>query len=227
MDIARRAPGDHDVRIDIPFCGVCHSDLHTVARRMGRHAVSLRAGPRDRRPRHRRSAPTSASFKVGDLVGVGCMVDSCRHCAACEDGPGAVLRERHGRHLQRRRPADAAGHTLGGYSDQIVVDEHFVLRVTIREADLAAAAPLLCAGITTYSPLRHWKAGPGQEGRHRRHRRPRPHGRQARARDGRACGRCSPPRRTRREDAEALGAHEVVVSKDAGGDGGACQHAST
>ncbi|MGB7523419.1 MAG: NAD(P)-dependent alcohol dehydrogenase, partial [Castellaniella sp.] len=99
--------------------------------------------------------------RVGDLVGVGCIVDSCQHCAECDDGL-----ENYCNHMVGTYNAptpDAPGHTLGGYSQQIVVHERYVLRVRHPEAQLAAVAPLLCAGITTYSPLRHWKVGPGHK----------------------------------------------------------------
>lgn len=100
-------------------------------------------------------------YAVGDLVGVGCMVDSCQQCEECAEGL-----ENYCDHmvLTYNGPTqDAPGHTLGGYSQQIVVKEHYVLRITHPEAQLAAVAPLLCAGITTYSPLRHWHVGPGKK----------------------------------------------------------------
>jgi uncharacterized zinc-type alcohol dehydrogenase-like protein len=100
-------------------------------------------------------------FKAGDLVGVGCIVDSCRHCAECEEGLENYCNGMVGTY--NGRTADAPGHTLGGYSQAIVVDQRYVLRIRHPEADLAAVAPLLCAGITTWSPLRHWKAGPGKK----------------------------------------------------------------
>ncbi|EOX0083057.1 NAD(P)-dependent alcohol dehydrogenase, partial [Klebsiella pneumoniae] len=97
----------------------------------------------------------------GDLVGVGCIVDSCRHCSDCDDGLENYCDHMTGTY--NFPTPDAPGHTLGGYSQQIVVHERYVLRVTHPEAQLAAVAPLLCAGITTYSPLRHWQAGPGKK----------------------------------------------------------------
>jgi uncharacterized zinc-type alcohol dehydrogenase-like protein len=101
-------------------------------------------------------------FKVGDSVGVGCLVDSCRHCASCDDGLEQYCSN--GFVGTYNGPtADAPGHTLGGYSQRIVVDQHFVLKIRHPAEQLAAVAPLLCAGITTYSPLRHWEAGPGKK----------------------------------------------------------------
>ena len=157
--IERRQTGAHDVQIEIAFCGVCHSDLHTVR---GEWAGTLYPCV----PGHEIVGHVSAvgaevaSFKVGDAVGVGCMVDSCQYCAPCREGleqfcdPGFTG--------TYNAPSDEpSGHTLGGYSQRIVVNDRFVLRITHPESDLAAVAPLLCAGITTYSPLRHWKIGPG------------------------------------------------------------------
>jgi hypothetical protein len=128
-----------------------------------------------------------ADYKVGDLVGVGCIVDSCKHCADCESGLENYCDGMIGTY--NFPTPDAPGHTLGGYSQKIVVHERYVLRIRHPEAQLAAVAPLLCAGITTYSPLRHWNAGPGKKGRRRRHRRPRPHGHQAGSRSGCPRGR--------------------------------------
>ena len=156
----RRDPGPDDVAIEILYCGVCHSDLHTVRNEWAGTHLPVRSRPRDRRPgdaRRRRGD----KFKVGDLAGVGCMVDSCRTCPSCCAGLEQYLRP--GAIGTYNAPDKAlGGHTYGGYSSSIVVDESFVLRVP-DNLDLAAAAPLLCAGITTYSPLRHWKVGPGKK----------------------------------------------------------------
>ncbi|NNG23473.1 NAD(P)-dependent alcohol dehydrogenase [Telluria aromaticivorans] len=158
--ITRRAPGAHDVQIDIAFCGVCHSDLQQVR---GEWAGTVFPCV----PGHEivgRVASVGAqvsSFRPGDLVGVGCLVDSCRQCADCEEGLENYCDNMTGTY--NFPTADAPGHTLGGYSEQIVVHERYVLRVRHPEAQLAAVAPLLCAGITTYSPLRHWQAGPGKK----------------------------------------------------------------
>ncbi len=161
IDIERRPPGPRDVQIDIAYCGICHSDLHT--------ARSEWAGTRyPCVPGHEIVGKVSAvgnevsGFKVGDTVGVGCMVDSCRHCAACEEGLEQYC-ENGFTGTYNGATKDAPGHTLGGYAQRIVVDQDFVLRVNHPESQLAAVAPLLCAGITTYSPLRHWKVGPDQK----------------------------------------------------------------
>ena len=160
MDITRRAPGPHDVQIDIAYCGVCHSDIHQARAEWAGTLFPCVPG-------HEivgRVVATGASvsgFKTGDLVGVGCIVDSCRHCAECEDNLENYCDHMVGTY--NGPTADARGHTLGGYSQQIVVHEHYVLRIRHPEAQLAAVAPLLCAGITTYSPLRHWQAGPGKK----------------------------------------------------------------
>ena len=159
LDIVRRAPGAHDVQIDIAFCGVCHSDLHTVRAEWAGTLFPCVPG-------HEIVGRVSSvgghvnGVKVGDLVGVGCMVDSCQHCADCEDGLENYCDNMVGTYDGPTQ--DAPGHTLGGYAEQIVVHERFVLRVSHPEEQLAAVAPLLCAGITTYSPLRHWGAGPGK-----------------------------------------------------------------
>ena len=158
LDITRRTPGPHDVQIDIAYCGVCHSDIHQVR---GEWAGTLYPCV----PGHEivgRVAAVGAdvgNHKVGDLVGVGCIVDSCKHCADCEEGLENYCDHMVGTY--NGPTADAPGHTLGGYSRQIVVHQRYVLRIRHPETQLAAVAPLLCAGITTWSPLRHWQVGPG------------------------------------------------------------------
>jgi uncharacterized zinc-type alcohol dehydrogenase-like protein len=161
LNIARREPGPHDVQIDIAFCGVCHSDLHQVRSEWeGTHYPCV--------PGHEIVGHITAvggavtKFKVGDTVGVGCMVDSCQHCAACDEGLEQYC-ENGFIGTYNGRTEDPPGHTLGGYSQRIVVDDTFVLKITYFEEQLASVAPLLCAGITTYSPLRHWNAGPGKK----------------------------------------------------------------
>lgn len=160
MDITRRTPGAHDVQIDILFCGVCHSDLHQVRSEWEGTLYPCVPG-------HEIVGRVSAvgahvsSFQKGDLVGVGCIVDSCKHCDECADGLENYCDEMVGTY--NFPTPDAPGHTLGGYSQRIVVHERYVLRIRHPEAQLAAVAPLLCAGITTYSPLRHWQAGPGRK----------------------------------------------------------------
>ena len=161
MDIFRREPGANDVQIKIAYCGVCHSDLHTVRAEWGGTQYPCVPG-------HEIVGAVTAvgaavtKFKVGDTVGVGCMVESCRHCEACDDGLEQYCA--HGfTGTYNGKTADKPGHTLGGYAQTIVVRDRFVLNITHAKEHLAAVAPLLCAGITTYSPLRHWKAGPGKK----------------------------------------------------------------
>lgn len=160
MTISRRAPGPHDVQIDIAFCGVCHSDLHQVRAEWAGTLYPCVPG-HEIAGRVLAVGNQVSRFKVGDLVGVGCIVDSCRECADC----GASLENYCDNMTGTYNFAtpDAPGHTLGGYTEQIVVHEHYVLRISHPAEQLAAVAPLLCAGITTYSPLRHWNAGPGKK----------------------------------------------------------------
>jgi uncharacterized zinc-type alcohol dehydrogenase-like protein len=156
----RREPGPDDVRIQIQFCGVCHSDLHTARDEWhntrfpcvpGHEIVGRVVAVGDKVTR----------FKVGDTAAVGCMVDSCGRCASCSDGLENYCEN--GLTGTYNGPIFGGGqNTYGGYSDSIVVKESFVLRVAPGQ-NLAGVAPLLCAGITTYSPLRHWKVGPGQK----------------------------------------------------------------
>lgn len=160
--IQRREPAAHDVQIEILYCGICHSDLHTV--RDEWHSIMPTAYPcvpgHEIVGRVTRVGSAVTKFKPGDLGGVGCLVDSDRTCPNCKEGleqfcPGMVLTYNFpDKHL--------GGMTYGGYSDSIVVDENFVLSVP-GNLDLAAAAPLLCAGITTYSPMRHWGVTKGKK----------------------------------------------------------------
>jgi alcohol dehydrogenase (NADP+) len=161
MDIERRQPGPRDVQIEIAYCGVCHSDLHTVRSEWAGTLYPCVPG-------HEIVGHVSAvgdqvsAFRVGDTVGVGCLVGSCQRCRACADGLEQYCEQ--GLVGTYNSPiADPPGHTLGGYSQRIVVDESFILAIRHEEDQLAAVAPLLCAGITTYSPLRHWKVGPGKK----------------------------------------------------------------
>lgn len=160
MEITRRAVGAHDVRIEIIYCGICHSDLHQAR---GEWAGTLYPCV----PGHEivgRVAEVGGhvtGHKVGDLVGVGCIVDSCQHCAECAEGLENFCDGMVGTY--NGPTADAPGHTFGGYSQSVVVHDRYVLKITHPEDQLAAVAPLLCAGITTYSPLRHWGAGPGKK----------------------------------------------------------------
>ena len=159
--IERRAPGANDVQIDIAYCGVCHSDLHTV--RSEWPGTLYPCVPGHEIVGHVSAVGDAVSgFKVGDVVGVGCLVDSCGECGACHDHLEQFCEKGMIGTYNGPTP-DAPGHTLGGYSQRIVVDQGFVLHVRHPEEQLAAVAPLLCAGITTYSPLRHWNAGPGKK----------------------------------------------------------------
>ena len=155
--IERREPGPHDVVIDIAFAGICHSDIHTVRGDWGPQHYPLAPG-------HEIAGTVAAvgsevtQFAVGDRVGVGCLVNSCRECDACLRGEEQYCT---GGAIGTYGAIDRDGTvTQGGYSRRIVVTEDFVVRIPAA-IPLDRAAPLLCAGITTYSPLRHWKAGPG------------------------------------------------------------------
>ncbi|MFV9475096.1 NAD(P)-dependent alcohol dehydrogenase [Advenella sp. RU8] len=160
MDITRRQPGAHDVQIDIAFCGVCHSDIHQVRAEWAGTLYPCVPG-HEIVGRVLAVGEHVSGFKKGDLVGVGCIVDSCQHCPDCNEGLENFCDHMVGTY--NSPTPDAPGHTLGGYAQQIVVHERYVLRIRHPENQLAAVAPLLCAGITTYSPLRHWKVGPGQK----------------------------------------------------------------
>ncbi|BEV17844.1 NAD(P)-dependent alcohol dehydrogenase [Herbaspirillum sp. DW155] len=160
LEITRRATGPHDVQIDIAYCGICHSDLHQVRSEWAGTQYPCVPG-HEIVGRVAAVGKHVSKFKVGDLVGVGCIVDSCQSCPDCEEGLENYCDNMVGTY--NGKTDDAPGWTLGGYSQQIVVHERYVLNVRHPEADLAAVAPLLCAGITTYSPLRHWGAGPGKK----------------------------------------------------------------
>ena len=205
----RRDPGENDVRIEIQYCGVCHSDLHQVKNEWGNTLYPIVPG-------HEIVGKVTAlgsavtEFSIGERVGVGCLVDSCRTCPDCQEG----LEQFCAASVFTYNGPDAVlgGATYGGYSTQIVVDKDFVLHIS-DELDPAAAAPLLCAGITTYSPLRHWNIGQGDKvgivglgglghmG----------------VKLARAMGAHVVLFTTsagKVEDAKRLGAHEVVISKD-------------
>ena len=160
LDITRRTPGAHDVQIDIAFCGICHSDLHQVRAEWAGTQFPCVAG-HEIVGRVSSVGAHVSDYKVGDLVGVGCIVDSCKHCDDCESGLENYCDGMIGTY--NFPTPDAPGWTMGGYAQNIVVHERYVLRIRHPEAQLAAVAPLLCAGITTYSPLRHWNAGPGKK----------------------------------------------------------------
>ena len=158
--IQRRNPGEHDVQIEILFCGVCHSDIHTVRNEwLGTNYPCV--------PGHEIVGRVSkvgghvSKFKEGDIVGVGCLVDSCRLCECCKADLEQFC-EKEATFTFNSPDKVMGGSTYGGYSDRIVVDEAFVLHIP-KNLPLAATAPLLCAGITTYSPLRHHKVSTGQK----------------------------------------------------------------
>jgi alcohol dehydrogenase (NADP+) len=206
----RREPGPHDVQIEIQYCGVCHSDLHQVFDEWGGSKFPMVPG-HEIVGRVVKVGAQVKGFKPGDLAGVGCMVDSCRSCASCNDGLEQYCEK--GFVGTYGAKAKDGSITYGGYSNNIVVDEAFTLRIS-GKLNLAAVAPLLCAGITTYSPMRHWNVSKGQKvgvvglgglghmavkfansfGAHV------------------VLFTTSPGKA---EDAKRLGAHEVVVSRDA------------
>jgi uncharacterized zinc-type alcohol dehydrogenase-like protein len=155
----RRTVGADDVRIDILYCGVCHSDLHQARNEWGGSSYPMVPG-HEIVGRVTHVGTNVTRFKVGDMAGVGCMVDSCRHCHDCADGGEQFCNE--AVFTYNSPDSHTGGITYGGYSDSIVVDQAFLLHISDR-LDPAGAAPLLCAGITTYSPLRHWQVAPGSK----------------------------------------------------------------
>jgi uncharacterized zinc-type alcohol dehydrogenase-like protein len=160
VSIERREPGPHDVHIDILYCGVCHSDLHQ-ARNEWHNTIYPCVPGHEIVGRVTKVGAHVTKFKEGDLAAVGCMVDSCRTCTSCEAGLEQYCLQ-FPTFTYNGQDKHLGGITYGGYSDAIVVDEAFTLKVPAN-LDLAAVAPLLCAGITTWSPLHHWKVGPGQK----------------------------------------------------------------
>lgn len=160
FEIIRRNPGPEDVQMDILYCGVCHSDLHT-ARNEWANTLYPSVPGHEIVGRVVAIGNKVTGFKVGDLAGVGCMVDSCGHCHPCETDEEQYCES--GFVGTYNGPVFGGENTYGGYSQTIVVKQSFVLRITHDEDKLASVAPLLCAGITTYSPLRHWKVGPGKK----------------------------------------------------------------
>lgn len=160
LHIDRRKPAAHDVQIEILYCGICHSDLHAAKN-------DWKATKYPIVPGHEIVGKVTSvgahvtKFKAGDLAAVGCIVDSCRHCDYCKESEEQFCEN--GNTIVFGSPDKySGGHTFGGFSETIVVDENYVLHVP-SALDLAAAAPILCAGITVYSPLKHWKAGPGKK----------------------------------------------------------------
>lgn len=159
FSFSRREPGPHDVLIEILYCGVCHSDIHQARDEWGGSSFPMVPG-HEIVGRVIETGAKVKKFKKGDLAGVGCLVDSCRTCSSCEEGfeqfceNGSV-----GTYNSKEKDGTP---TQGGYSDNIVVNEDFALHISPK-LDLAGVAPLLCAGITTYSPLRHWNIKKGQK----------------------------------------------------------------
>jgi uncharacterized zinc-type alcohol dehydrogenase-like protein len=210
FDIERRDVREHDVQIEVLFCGVCHSDLHQ-ARNEWRNTIYPVVPGHEIVGRVTKVGAGVTRYKSGDLVGVGCLVDSCRTCASCAEGLEQYCENGFvGTYNGVDRVSGEV--TYGGYSTSVVVDEAFVLNVP-GNLDPAGAAPLLCAGITTYSPLRQWGAGPGKKvgivglgglghmGV-----------KLARAMGAHVVLFTTSPSKV--EDAKRLGAHEVVISKD-------------
>ncbi len=155
----RRAPGPRDVLIEILYCGVCHSDIHQARNEWKGTKYPIVPG-HEIIGRAIQVGSEAARFKVGDIVGVGCMIDACGTCPECTNHQEQYC---NGTVFTYNSPDKHTGKlTYGGYSNQIVADERFVLRIP-EKLDLAATAPLLCAGITTYSPLRHWNIGKGHK----------------------------------------------------------------
>ena len=157
----RRDPGPTDVRIEILYCGICHSDIHTVRGEWGPATYPVVPG-HEIVGRVAAVGDAVTGFRPGDLAAVGCMVDSCRSCSSCRAGLEQYCEVGFTGTYNGPDTRTPGLQTFGGYADAIVVDQGFVLRVP-ENLQLAAVAPLLCAGITTYSPLRHWNVGPGQQ----------------------------------------------------------------
>ncbi|WP_420477049.1 NAD(P)-dependent alcohol dehydrogenase [Noviherbaspirillum sp. ST9] len=212
LDFTRRDPGPEDVQIEILYCGVCHSDLHTARNEWGNTVYPVVPG-HEIIGRVMATGDKVTRFKQGEMVGVGCMVDSCLHCHACAEGleqycENGFVGTYNGEEMH------SGGMTYGGYSSNIVVRDRFVLRIPAN-LDPAAAAPLLCAGITTWSPLKQWQVGQGHKvgivglgglghmGIKLAH-----------AMGAHVVLFTTSP--GKREDALRLGANEVVVSKNAG-----------
>jgi alcohol dehydrogenase (NADP+) len=206
----RRDPGPQDIVLELTHCGICHSDIHYARNDWGFTQFPVVPGHEIvGRVTHAGSQVTK--FKVGDTAAIGCLVDSCRQCSPCKAGSEHMC-EQHATPTYSGIERGTSRPTYGGYSNNYVVDQRFALRVDSK-MDPAATAPLLCAGITTYSPLRHWKVGPGQRvgvvglgglghvaiklGRALR---------------AHIVAFTTSPGKA--QDAERLGAHEVVLSKD-------------
>lgn len=160
INIERREVTPKDIEIEILYCGVCHSDLHTARNDWGGSMYPVVPG-HEIIGRITNVGSEVSKFKVGDLAGVGCMVDSCGHCESCKHDLEQYCQNGF-TGTYNGKDKHLGGHTFGGYSQKVVVDEGFVLSIP-ENLDLAAVAPLLCAGITTWSPLRHWNVGPNSK----------------------------------------------------------------
>jgi alcohol dehydrogenase (NADP+) len=159
LNFDRRDPGPKDIQIEILYCGVCHSDIHQVRNEWGNANYPMVPG-HEIVGKVTAVGTDVANFKIGETVGVGCLVDSCRVCPDCQENLEQFCNTPT---FTYNSPDQVLGsNTYGGYSSQIVVDQHFVLHIPDK-LNPAAAAPLLCAGITTYSPLKHWKVGKGDK----------------------------------------------------------------
>lgn len=159
FNFERREPGPHDVQIEILYCGICHSDIHQARDEWGGSIYPMVPG-HEIVGKVTKIGSDVKKFKVGDIAGVGCFVDSCRTCGSCKEGEEQYC-EKHLTLTYNSYENDLKTPAYGGYSSHIVVDENYVLKVS-PNLPLANVAPLLCAGITTYSPLRRYKVGPGQ-----------------------------------------------------------------
>ena len=210
MTVQRREPRAQDVQIEILYCGICHSDIHT-ARNEWQNTVYPCVPGHEIIGRVVKAGSAVKKFKEGDIAGVGCLVDSCRQCASCREGLEQFC-EKTATFTYNGEDRVSGGVTFGGYSESIVVDEAFTLKIAEKK-NLAATAPLLCAGITTYSPMRRWKVGKGQKVGvvglgglgHMAVKFANAFGAQV------ALFTTSP---NKAEDARRLGAHEVIISKD-------------
>lgn len=159
FEIKRRDPGENDIEIDILYCGVCHSDLHLVRNEWQNTEYPIVPG-HEIVGRVTKTGKNVSGFKTGDLAAIGCMVDSCRNCPDCKEGLEQYCNNT--TYTYNSPDQHMGGMTYGGYSTKIVVDKDFVLKIS-GNLDAAATAPLLCAGITTYSPLRYWRIGKGNK----------------------------------------------------------------
>jgi uncharacterized zinc-type alcohol dehydrogenase-like protein len=157
----RRIPGPKDVHIEILFCGVCHSDIHQVRNEWNGTRYPIVPG-HEIVGKVVKVGSDVIKFKEGDLAGIGCLVDSCRECRNCKEGLEQFCEKGATATYNSPEKKNPPHYTFGGYSNQIIADEAFILKIPAN-LPLAGVAPLLCAGITTYSPLRHWKVGKGHK----------------------------------------------------------------